>query len=163
TQRVLVLWAAISYLAWRRPRPVLRFCWLLVLVSPLPVVFLQARTHSCLYIPLAGWAIFLAVIFVDLARALAGWLEGEPVIGRAGRKALFAETVALGIILLARLTAVQKRKREPEIARNGELTAAVIAQFRAAAPKVPPRSRVLLIDDPFHDWDAKFIAQLWFR
>jgi len=163
TRRALLLWAAITWVAWRRQRPVLRFAWLLALVGPLPVVFLQGRTHSCLYIPLAGWAVLVAVAFTDAAGALAGWLERLPRIGRAGRRAWFAAMVAAAGILLAGLTAAKKRKQEPAIAAHGALTAAVIGEFRAADPKVPPHSRVLLVDDPFHDWDAKFIAQLWFR
>jgi hypothetical protein len=163
TRRALLLWASVTCLAWRRPRPVLRFCWLFVLVTPLPVVFLQGRTHSCLYIPLAGWAIFLAVVFVDAASVLAGWLERAPLIGRAGRRALFAAIVAAAVILLAGVTEAKKRKQEATIAEYGALTEAVIDEFRAADPRVPPRSHVLLLNDPFQDWDAKFIAELWFR
>ena len=163
TPRTLLLWAATFWLAWRRPRPVLRFAWLFLLLSPLPIVFLKGRVHACLYLPLAGWAIFLAVAFEDVARGLAGWLEGEPLIGRAGRRALFAALVALALVPLGRLTLREKRRLAPEVAQNGALTAAVIRQFREADPWVAPGSRVLLIDDPFHDWDAKFIGELWFR
>ena len=150
--RALALWLAMAIVAWRGKRPELRFAWLFVFISPLPVVFLQGRTHSCLYLPLLGWAIFAAVVFADLVN----------VVSR-GRLAVRAALVAAGVLLLAYTTVIHKRKVMPDLARNGELTANVIEQFRAANPRVEPGSWVLLVDDPFQDWDAKFIADLWFR
>src|SRR4051812_11225827 len=43
-------------LAFRRPRPVLRFCWAFLLIAPLPIEFLQGRGSASLYIPFIGWA-----------------------------------------------------------------------------------------------------------
>jgi hypothetical protein len=161
-ERALLLWAAIAWIAWRRPRPVLRFCWAFVLFSPLPIVFLEGRIHSCLYLPLAGWAIFAGVLFEDVARALAGWLEREPLVGRLGRRALFAALTAVAVILMARVVARGKRRAEADLQRHGAQTAAVLAEFRRVNPRAASGSRILLIDDPFQDWDAKFIAELWF-
>lgn len=162
TRRLLLFWAVLAYTAWRRPRPELRFGWAMTMIAPLPVVFLQGRVHSNLYLPLLGWAVLAGVLVVDVAGALAAWLEGEPVIGRAGRRALQGALLALAVVLLFRVTAAQKRRRMADVLANGTQTAEVVAQFRAANPQVPPRSRVLLVDDPFHDWDALFIADLWF-
>jgi len=153
-RRAIMLWVAMAVMALvrRRPRPELRFALLFLWISPLPIVFLQGRTHSCLYILLAGWAIFSAVVFADLVNAIAG-----------RRTATRLALAAAGVVLLARTTVIHKRKVMPEYARNGELTAQVIQQFREANPRVDRGSWVLLVDDPFRDWDAKFIADLWFR
>jgi len=40
---------------------------------------------------------------------------------------------------------------------------AVIAQFRAVNPQVPPGAKVVFLDDPLHNFDMAFIAELWFR
>ena len=52
---VVALWVALAYLAWRRKRPVLRFCWFFLMLTPLPLAVLEGRGAACLYIPLAGW------------------------------------------------------------------------------------------------------------
>jgi hypothetical protein len=43
---------------------------------------------------------------------------------------------------------------------QGPLTWKVIQQFRAVKPKVPPGSRVLILNDPFGSYDEMFIANL---
>lgn len=162
TARLLALWAVMAYIAFRRPRPELRFAWAMILISPLPVVFLQGRTNSCLYLPLAGWAVFMGAVAVDVIRAVAGWLEHEPLIGRLGRTALAWIMIAALLLAYGRLTARNKRWRAPALAADGRQTAAVIAQLRAANAKAAPHSWVLLINDPFSQFDAKFIAELYF-
>ena len=62
---VLLFWTLATWMAWRRPRPLLRFTWAYMLLTPLPVAFLSDRTQGCLYLPLVGWAIFAAAIFSD--------------------------------------------------------------------------------------------------
>ena len=153
--RALALWLVTALGAWWTRRTVLRFCWFLIVVSPLPIVFLAGRTHSCLYIPLLGWAIFLAEAFT----LAASWIAQRT---RRPRGVLAGLTV-LAVVLLARTTVRERKRLLPEISTHGALTRAVLAQFRAADPHVAPGSRVLLLNDPFQDWDAKFIAELWFR
>lgn len=157
------VWAAITWLAWRRPRPELRFAWAMILLTPLPIVFLPNRIHACLYLPLAAWAIFLAIAVVDLARAAAAFLEGEPIVGRLGRTTLFCVLIAFCVYQFARLGVAEKRRLAPEVASHGALTAAVIEQFRTVCPRVPPGAQVLIDNDPFADWDAYFIARLQWR
>jgi hypothetical protein len=149
--RALVLWLGMALTAWRVGRLEIRFAFLFLFIAPLPVVFLQGRTHSCLYLPLLGWAIFVAAAFMELVNSI------------SRRPAARAALVGVAVLLLAWTTELHKRTIMPDYTRNGELTAKVIEQFRAANPRVAPGSWVLLVDDPFQDWDAKFIADLWFR
>ena len=83
---VVGILALVTYLAWRRRRPVLRFLWVYMLLTPVPIAFLNGRTQGALYIPLAGWAIFAAVVFVDIAEALANFLVQEPLFRRLGQR-----------------------------------------------------------------------------
>jgi hypothetical protein len=152
--RAILLWIAVAGLVFarRKPRPELRFAWLLTWIAPLPIVFLAGRTHSCLYIPLFGWGMLASVLFVDLANLVS-----------LGRPAVRYGAMGAGVALLAWTTAVHKRHVLPQYAGNGALTEEVIRQFQEANPKAEPGSQVLLVDDPFQDWDARFIAELWFR
>src|SRR5262249_40608906 len=84
---VVAIWIAVTYLAWRRPRPVLRFCWIYMTLTPLPIEFILGRGQAALFVTLFGWAVFAAVICADVAGAMADFLSREPVLGLAGRRA----------------------------------------------------------------------------
>jgi hypothetical protein len=158
------IWAVLFYIAFRRPRPVLQFCWIFFLVTPLPIEFLPGRGGACLYIPFVGFAIFLAVFCVDVAKAAAEFLAAERVFARVGRQTLFAVLIAGCVTLWGR---ENRELRQAFVSRSmtslGTLTADVIAQMEALAPRAQPHSTVVFLNDPFVDWDMAFIAELWFR
>jgi hypothetical protein len=162
---ILAFWAVLSYLAWRPPaRPVLRFCWAFLALTPVPIEFLPGKSQGCLYVPMIGLAVFAAVVFTDLARALAGALAREPLFRLLGRPLLTAVLIATGIFWWGREN--QRRKKvdvKPVMAALGQRTWDVIEQFRALDPHVRPHSHVVFLSDPFEEWDMLFIADLWFR
>jgi hypothetical protein len=161
---VLAIWILITYLAWRRDRPVLRFCWAYMLITPLPIEFLWGRTQGTLYIPLAGWAVFASVVFLDLVEAAARFLAAEPLLRNLGRAGVCGLLIAGGVLLWAqRMHYIKTKVVEPAAAQQGIQTWDVIQQLRAAQPHVRPQSRVIFLNDPFTDWDMTFIAQLWFH
>jgi hypothetical protein len=158
---VAAAWLALVYLAWRRKSPALRFCCIFVLIAPLPIEFLIGRRNACLYIPLAGWAVFAAVVFVNAARAAASFLAGEPLFRRAGRPALAAVLMAAGVLLWGNANRLRER-RQIRFARAavGGIAPDVLNQFRALAPRVPPHSQMVFLNDPFDGWDMAFLAEL---
>jgi hypothetical protein len=162
---VLAFWVVVSYLAWRpAARPVLRFCWAFMVLTPLPIEFLPGKSQACLYIPMLGLAIFAAVIFADLARALAGALAREPLFRHLGRPVLTAVLIAAGLFYWGRENRHRQRLLvKPVMAALGAQTWQVIEQFRALDPHVRPHSHVVFLSDPFREWDMLFIADLWFR
>jgi len=161
---VLAIWALVTYLAWRRDRPVLRFCWAYMLITPAPIAFLVGRTQGSLYIVLAGWAIFAAVVLVDVAQKAAGFLAQEPVFERLGRTWLFALLIGGSVLLWGnRMRYLKTALVEPAAAIQGIQTSEVIEQLRQLDARVPPHSQVVFLDDPFEDWDMTFIGTLWFR
>lgn len=160
----IVLWLLLFYLAWRRPRPELRFCCLFLWIAPFPIEFLPGRAGACLYVPFIGWAIFVAVIAVDLADRAAVFLAGDPVFRHLGRRGAFALLIALLVcVSMRRNEDLHRSYVEPAMAHTGTLTWDVIQQFRALHPRVRPHSFVVFLNDPFVDWDMAFIAELWFR
>ena len=168
---LLAFWAVVSYLAWRPgARPILRFCWLFLIFTPIPLEFLPGKSQACLYIPMLGLAIFGAVIFVDTVDALARVLSTEPIFRHLGRfrhlgqPALAAGLVAVAIFYWGRENLQRKQLLvKPVMAALGAQTWEVIQQFRDVDPHVTPHSHVVFLHDPFTEWDMLFIADLWFR
>lgn len=158
-----VAWLVLTYLAFRRDRPILRFCWLFLVISPLPVEFLEGRGQAVLAVPLIGAAIFVSVIFADAAAALADGLRTEPLFGWFGRNGRLAIIVAAGLFVFGVRNRDVKAAGASWPIENGRLTAAVIEQFRALKPHIRPHSTVVFLNDPFSGFDMAFIAELWFR
>jgi hypothetical protein len=160
-----VFWAVLSYLAWRPgARPILRFSWTFLVLTPLPIAFLPGKSQACLYIPMLGLALFAAVVLADLADSLAGWLTGEPIFRHFRKPVLTAGLIALAIFGWGRENLRRQQLLvKPVMASLGAETWQVIQQFRALHPQVGPHSHVVFLNDPFTEWDMLFIADLWFR
>ncbi len=158
---VVVLWMAMFYLAWRRPRPVLRFACLSFLVTPLPIEVLIGRGQGCYYIPMIAWAIFVSVVFVDAADCFAGVLAGEPGFRRLKRAWLSAALVAAGAIYWAHRNADLKRSFVDHYTVDfAPQIRDTIQQSKAFHLHVRPHSTMIFLDDPFGTWDMYFIADL---
>ena len=161
---VLGIWALLTYLAWRRKRPVLRFCWFYMLLTPLPIEFVQGRHGPYLYTSLAGWAVFASVVFADLVSAASTFLAGEPIFRRLGRPALSAILVVSCVFLWARQNRILKESQlKPEMENLSPQTWDAIQQLRELNPRIRPGSQVVFLDDPFHNFDMAFIAELSFK
>jgi hypothetical protein len=161
---VVAVWALVAWLAWRRPRPVLRFSWVFLMLTPLPLAVLEGRGAACLYIPLAGWAVFAAVLLTDAAGAVARFLAVEPVFRRVGYVGLFAAILCASFFLWARKNDYQRRQFIwGAMADMAKPTANAIQQLRALHPRVKSGTDVVFLNDPFEGWDMSFIAELWFR
>jgi hypothetical protein len=161
----LLIWLAVTYLAWRKKRPILRFCWVYVLLTPIPIQFLIARDQGCLYVTLAGWAIFAATLLTDWLPGAARMVAGEPLFRRLGQPRVRAILAACAMIAYAwgswryKVTEVA-----PTIPLLGPRTEAVLAQFRAVNPQVRRGATVVFLDDPWpNTYDMAFIGELWFR
>jgi hypothetical protein len=161
---VVALWVALLYLAWRRPRPVLRFCWVFLMLTPLPLAVLEGRGAACLYIPLAGWAVFAAVVLTDVAGAVARFLAEEPLFRRAGYAGLLAVILCTSFFFWAKKNDYLRREFvRVAMADLGRPTADAIQQLRALNPHLKSNTDVVFLHDPFDGWDMSFIAELWFR
>ncbi len=159
---VLAIWAVATYLCWRGKRKDLRFCWFVVVISPLPIEFLEGRFQGCLYVPMVGWAVLASAVLVDLARATAKWLSSTAGIGAMGRRRF--EWMLIGIAVLIWAGICDYRKKvfvDPAAADQGARTWPVIQQLNALKVRVRPNSEVVFLDDPFEDYAMYFIAQLW--
>ena len=160
----LAIWTMLFYFAFRRRRPELRFAWLLLAIVPLPIEFLPNRGGACLYIPSFGWAILMAALLVDLARAVAAFLADDPVFRLLGRRAWFALLVLGAVFLWTQRTDHMKESYvKGAMAAMGQQAHEMIREMHDLNPKVHTNSTVVFLNDPFVDWDMAFIAELWFR
>lgn len=161
---IAAVWALTTYLAWRTRRPVLRFCWVLIVVAPLPVEFLEGRSMAVLAIPAIGWAILAAASVLGLARAIAGAIADDPGFRQ------MAPDLRLGVVLAVFVLSwagwnrtFYVRDVRHSMQDMGQPTAEVIRQFRALNPHARAHDTVVFLNDPFDGFDMAFIAQLWFR
>ena len=161
---IALVWVVATYLAWRTPRPLLRFCWVLMVVAPLPVEFLEGRSGAVLAIPAVGWAILAAVAVLGLARAIAVAIARDPGFRRLAPETRLALVLAVFVVSWAAWNRVFfVRDVRAGMWDTGRPTAEVIRQFRVLKPRVQPNSTVVFLNDPFDGWDMAFIADLWFR
>jgi hypothetical protein len=162
---VLLIATVVTWFAWRRNRPLLRFCWFYIWITPLPIQFLEARDQACLYVPLAGWAIFAATLFVDWLPSATRVLSAEPLFRRLRPDRVRVLLIGLAVSAAAfgawhyKHTAV-----EPYLQQLDPKTAAVLAEFKAVNPQVRPGSTVVFLEDAWpYSFDMAFVAELWFR
>ena len=148
---ILALWFILFLLARKPSNPALRFCWLMMVVTPLPIEFLEDRGRACLYIPLIAWAIFASTLVVRL-------------VGVVRPPAIRCTLLAVCLLLWAGYNRFNKiHYVKPVMTGLGRQTWEVIGQIRALHPRARPHSLVVFLDDPFPGWDMLFIARLWFR
>jgi hypothetical protein len=161
---VAAVWLILLYLAFRRREAIPRFAWMFMFLTPLPIQFLLGRGQACLYVTLAGWAVFLAVMFRKLTESVARDLAHSP-LGRWFRERhIFGAVCAAGLLLWGVYVQVRKQSDvTPLQERTGPITNYVIREFRNSKPQAPHGGTVVFLSDPFVDWDILFIAELWFN
>ena len=162
---LIAFWVVVTYLAWRPgARPILRFLWGYLLLTPLPIAFLPGKSQACLYIPMLGLAMFAAVLISGIVSALADVLVQEPLFRHFRQPVLAGGLIALLIFCWGRENLHRQRLLvRPAMEALGAQTWQVIGQFRALDPHVGPGSHVVFLNDPFTEWDMLFIADLWFH
>jgi hypothetical protein len=162
---IQLLLAMLGIALWRRSRPLL-FAWCFLLVSLLPVAFMAHYAGFFLYLPMAGWSLYAAVLLV-MARRLFANLLARLTRLRAGRVQTVS-VVALPLTLALFLA--------PHHLREGANTLLAFENFQppsrrvaeeliALRPNLPRGARVLFIDQPFarHEYFLPFLTRLLYR
>ncbi|HEY2018582.1 MAG TPA: hypothetical protein VGH38_33990 [Bryobacteraceae bacterium] len=160
---VFGIWIVLTWLAWRRNRTVLRFAWFYLLLTPLPIEFIDGRHGPYLYTTLAGWAVFMAVVFSDILREAVAFLAAEPGIRRLGPKVISAILVVLSVYFWGRENHRLKYRYFTDDMTLSPETWDAIQQLHDLNPRIRPGSQVVFLDDPFHNYDMEFIAELSFQ
>jgi hypothetical protein len=142
-----------------RSKPLL-FAWCFVLISLLPVAFIAHYAGFFLYLPMAGWALYAAVLLVTVRRLL---------LARVRSSALrVASAVALPVAV-ALFLAPQHRRETAKTLRIFQSvqppSSEIATQLTALRPRLPRGARVLFVGDPFpqSEYFLYFLTRLLYR
>ena len=161
---LIVVALIVTYVAWRCRRGDLRFFWFWIVLTPLPIEFLQNRTHFCLYLPLLGWAMLSATVAMGIVAAASEWLSRERLLARLRQPLLQAVLSAAVVVSLAAETAYRKEALVAQAqAAHGSGTWSVIQQLGSIGLRPRPSDRLIFLNDPYEGWDMLFIAELTFH
>lgn len=157
--RIVLLAAALVYLAWRLRRKDLLLMAFFVWITPLPITFVPGRGGGLLCIPFVGWALILVIVGL----AICGAAVKLPGVRRVPAEAAMGVLVALGIAGFWAKTERANKFTLEGMRVAGELTENVFRQVRQVQPTVKPGSKIYVLKGPFADWDMKFILELTYH
>jgi len=144
-RQLLVAWLALTAACAIARKRELWWCWFAVSTGTLPVAFtIQPRSGSSLYVPLLALAILVSIFTVGLFK----------------RPAVQWSAAAAAAFLFTVQTVPLWRHDTPTYFEDHRLTWSVISQFRGLPQRPAPNSRVIVLSNPFADWDVLFIAVL---
>ncbi len=167
---VITLWSVMLAIAWLSRSRALRFAWLFIMVSPLPLAFIPPRGVSQYYIPLFGWALYAAVL-LDLGLDLAFPFPRDSSIGSQRHRA-FRNRMLAGAGLVVLLAAVAYRPwryyqqwNPDEVLVEAEMNRAVVKELHRLEPTLAPGARLMFLDDPIPAtrWNMTFMVHLSYR
>ena len=146
SRRVWVAWAlTVIFCMIVRKREVW-WTWFVMSTAMLPVIFtIQPRGGGSLYLPLLAMALWMATVSTVL---FARW----PIRQWAA--------AALAALLIVPGTLHYWNERAVWVLRDQQLTWTVLTQIRDLPWRPAHGSRVLIVANPFPDWDTYFMATL---
>jgi len=137
----------------------LAFAWSMILVTFLPVAFIPMRNAYVLYIPLAGWSLYTAALFVALRDALLSFLKRTETAPWR-QIALFL----IVLVLLLRAYRVQRLRMYGELTLAQPVIRSLLAGLDQLQPKFPHGTRVLVVNDPLpHPFEFLLLLRLYCR
>jgi Dolichyl-phosphate-mannose-protein mannosyltransferase len=156
---VLLTWIILFAIAWAAKSKPLKFAWLFIMLSVIPVAFIFSRGPAQYYIPLFGWVLYAAAAIVQASlhlvktRAYASF--------NLARATLVFLAVAFA---LAKLNARTSWSDLSAVALEGERFRSIVSQVHRVAPDLRPGARVLFLDDPLDDrWQLTSLMRLSYR
>jgi len=159
---VLLLWAATFLIAWVSRSRTLKFAWLFLMLSPLPIAFIYPRGPAQYYVPWLGWTLYAATLLVGSI----AWLTRRirPDGFWTGR---IRGSVVL-LVLIALLYPHWKRLGWSSVASEtvaGPTNALIVEQLHHMYPVFPHNARILFLNDPVPAdyWNMLFIVRLAYR
>ncbi|HEV2690684.1 MAG TPA: hypothetical protein VGV35_19145 [Bryobacteraceae bacterium] len=150
-------WAALLAFAWFKKSGYVAFCVLFAISSELPIAFI-GRAWSCLYIPLAAWA-----MLVSASVWAAAELASSVFRPRAVRRAVAALLVAVFVLWNATYAWSEKQRLEHYFFEVQGPTWSAIQQFTKFKIDPKPGSRIAFLHDPLPSPTALYLARLRFQ
>jgi hypothetical protein len=162
---IQLLLAMLAVALWQRSRPLL-FAWCFLQVSLLPVAFIAHYSAFFLYLPMAGWSLYAAVLLVVARRLLASLFVrlGRLPAGQVQIVSVVALPLALSLFL-----APHHREESAKTLRIFESvqppSRRLAEELMALRPTLPRGARVLFIDHPFakDEYVLLFLVRILYR
>jgi dolichyl-phosphate-mannose-protein mannosyltransferase len=157
TAVVLVTWIGLYFIAWATRSRTLKFAWLFIMLSVIPVAFIPTRGAGRYYISYFGWVLYAATALSDGSR---WYLRKLPHLQHFAN----SRPVLLFLSVSAFMYWVNTRSSWSEVwnvSREGEQYRSIVQQLHQLRPTMRPGSRVLFLDDPLDDpWQMMFLVKL---
>ena len=157
---VLPVWVVLFAIAWGFRSRTLKFAWLFLMLSPLPVAFIWPRGAAQYYVPWFGWVLYLAALLVGAAAWVTQrfWKEGYWLPRIRG--------AVLLLVLAAVLYPYYKRLGWQHTALSESFeaphVAAMVSQLHRLVPVLPRGARLYFRNDPVDPdlYDLLFLVRL---
>jgi hypothetical protein len=149
---LLLCMAGVATLARNRD---LWFSWLLIVIGSAPIAFVQPRGVAAYYIALVGYAMFAGIVLVRTREFL---FRNRPATVALTSQA-FLFVVVFTVVWRWQ---IHTQRRLPDYWTELADINSTAAQFRSHPEWFPPGGRLLILNDPFKDyeWASSFIALL---
>jgi hypothetical protein len=166
-KQVVLLWLALPIVpAFAKPRlrNALWFAAAFALLTPLPVVFLPLRGFYVMYVPLAGWSIWFAILLVEARDWLIREVRRDSPIPRWGWT-----TARLALATLVALIVAQGTRdidfRTPHLDPIPAIIENTRRDFLAMNEPLPAHAHAILMHARFPDdaWGPLMIERLLYR
>jgi hypothetical protein len=148
SRRLVAVWLILAAMCAVLRRRYLWWCWFAAVTATLPVAFTTlVREGGSLFLPLIALAMLAAGLFAAIPlRPQVRW------------------TAAVVAAICFTWAAIPVwRSRTPEFLADHRATWSVISQLRALPSRPAPHSRILIVNDPFDDWDMRLIADVFWN
>ena len=153
--------------AWRSRLDYFRFALLFWLIGVLPVAFIPSRSIYALYIPLAGFDLCAATLFIETREWL--WRGVQRLTHLPDLPGL--RQILMFIVLLLALGgfySVKEARIDTWLDRQSRQIASVIDALHAELPTAKKGANMLFLRDPFEnvpsvEWATVFITHLLYR
>ena len=157
--KLLVLWAGMLAYALAARSRTLQFAWLVLIIAPLPLVFLTPRGGPQYYLPVFGWALYAAAMAIDGLDLL---LRKLPAVFRPWT--LRAATAMLMLLVACSVYAREKNRgldRVLAVSTIGPAVRSMRDQLHALYPQLPSRARLFFVhDEVLPAWNIYFLVKL---
>jgi hypothetical protein len=162
---VVLLWALLFFIAWWTKSRPLKFAWLFLMISPLPLDFVLPRGGAQYYVVLFGWTLYGATGIVQGSDYLLSRIPcaNGPWVARIWGAILLG---AIAIVLFP-YEKYLVQFSVPSVTIEGVIYRSMAKQLRTLHPEIPPEARILFLDDPIshpeQDLNMTFLVRLIYR
>jgi|HubBroStandDraft_1064217.scaffolds.fasta_scaffold45533_1 hypothetical protein len=166
-RNLAILLLLLFLFAWRSRLAYFRFALLFWLVGVLPVEFLPSRSIYAIYIPLAGFDLCAATLFIETRDWL--WRGAQrlaPLPDLLGLRQILTFVVLL--LLLSRIYYLKGAKLDNWEYQQSRQIGSILDSLRNQLPTAKKGAHMLFLKDPFEkvpgtEWATAFVTQLFYR